>query len=290
MGNFDRKEQLKELSEKIENGVKQIFSGEDYKKYLAVVGKFHNYSINNSILILLQKPDASYVAGFNTWKKMNRFVKKGEKGIRILAPCPIKTKNEDDEDETIMLFKVTTVFDISQTEGEPLPSLGVDELTETVEDYDKLKNALIASCPVMVVEEDISSGAKGYFSATEKKIVIKKGVSQLQFIKTLIHECAHSIMHDRKDVIVSGAEKSCRSEKEIQAESVAYTVCSYFGLDTSEYSFSYIASWAEGKELKDLKNSMEVIQKAAAYIIDKAEAYLLCQTRTPNVEDNSFAV
>ena len=268
---------IKDITEQLEQGVKDVFESERYKAYLDFMGKFYNYSVNNSILIWMQKPEASLVAGYQTWqKKFKRQVRKGEKGITILAPCPHKFKKEvEDENGNLVekeiqytSFRATTVFDISQTDGDEVPTL-CNDLTGEVENYEELLNALKALAPVPVDFEEIKTGAKGYYSHTEHRIVINEGMSEQQTIKTLIHEIAHSFLHEKEN----GEEKDAdRNTKEVQAESVAYTVCKMLGIDTSEYSFEYVAGWSKGKEVKELNASMEVIRRTAKNIIEGLRA------------------
>lgn len=270
-------ENVKAITEELEQGVMNLFESEAYKEYLEFMGKFYNYSSNNIILILSQRPDAKLVAGFKAWHtKFGRKVKQGAKAIKILAPIQRKYTRmvaDDNGDEVekeyaYMAYRIVNVFDVSDTEGDPLPSLGVHELTENVEEYADVVYRLTGIAPVPIVYEDISTGAKGYYSHDKNCIVVKTGMGQSQTIKTLVHEIAHSMLHCK------GGEESeaDRYTREVQAESVAYTVCSYLGLDTSEYSFGYIAGWSSGKELKELQKSMEVIRRAAQTIIKGLEA------------------
>ena len=268
---------IKEITEQLESGVLSIYESEKYKAYLDFTNKFYDYSVNNCILIMIQKPEASLVAGYKAWQnKFKRQVKKGEKGITIIAPCPHKFKKEvEDENGNVAekevsftTYRATTVFDISQTEGEDVPSY-IDNLTGEVENYNDLLDKLKSVSPVPVEFEEITSGANGYYSLEEKRIAINKGMSEQQTIKTLIHEISHAILHDKE----AGEEKDAdKRTKEVQAESIAYTVCNSFGLDTSDYSFGYIAGWSKGKEAKELKASMEVIRKTAKQIIDNMRA------------------
>ena len=277
------RERVKEITGQLEEGLKNLFHSEQYRTWLDTMAKFHTYSVNNTILIALQKPDASLVAGYNAWKNQHgRMVKKGEKAIHILAPTPYKQSVEIDRidpytqevvrDEngnpmkdtveiTRPAFKIVSVFDISQTEGPELPTLGTDELTGTVEQYDDLIEALKRSCPVPVSFEPVNGNTKGYYDLTEKRIVVRDGMSQLQTIKTMIHEMAHQKLH--ADVL----EESTRNTKEVEAESVAYTVCRHYDLDTSDYSFGYIAGWSSGKEMDELKSSLQTIRTAAYEMI-----------------------
>lgn len=288
----DRKQQMKEITERLEQGVKDIFTSEMYTTYLRTMAKFHNYSFNNTLLIAMQRPDATLVAGFNAWKnKFNRYVKKGEKGIQIIAPAPIKeveerekidkdtglaVLNENGEPEmerveyVIPRFRVTTVFDVSQTDGEPIPSLEVNELTASVKDYALLTAAIEQVSPVPMRFDEIEGDAKGYYSDADKEICIQVGMGESQTIKTMIHEVAHAMLHNSDFMKRNGEEKD-QLTKETEAESIAFTVCSALGIDTSDYSFPYVASWASGKELKELKDSMDAIRLTAADFLEKLE-------------------
>ena len=289
----DRKQQMKEITERLEQGVKDIFTSEMYTMYLRTMAKFHNYSFNNTLLIAMQRPDATLVAGFQAWKnKFNRYVKKGEKGIQIIAPAPIKeveerekidkdtglaVLNENGEPEmermeyVIPRFRVTTVFDVSQTDGEPLPLLEVNELTASVKDYALLTAAIEQVAPVPIRFDEIEGEAKGYYSDIEKEICVQTGMGESQTIKTMIHEVAHAMLHN-SDLMEQRGEEKDRLTKETEAESIAFTVCSALGIDTSDYSFPYVASWASGKELKELKDSMDTIRLTAADFLEKLEA------------------
>ncbi len=268
---------IEEITKELEKGVKELYNSDNYKTYLDFMGKFHNYSVNNSILIYLQMPEASLVAGYQAWqKKFGRQVKQGEKGIRILAPVPHKMKKEvktadgdwEEKEITWNTFRPVCVFDVSQTEGNEIPEICKD-MTGKVDGYDELIEKLIAVSPVKVEYEDIKNEAvKGYFNGQENKIAIRKGMSQEQTVKTLVHEIAHSMMHGK-----DGEEKEAdRQTKEVQAESVAYTVCKMFGMNTDEYSFGYIAGWSAGKDAKELTASMEVIRKTANKIYEGVAA------------------
>ena len=287
-----RADQLKEITERLEQGVKDIFTSEMYTKYLLTMSKFHNYSFNNTLLIAMQRPDATLVAGYNTWKnKFNRYVKKGEKGIQIIAPAPVKEReerekidkdtgltvlNESGEPEievverVIPRFRVTTVFDYAQTDGEPLPTLEVNELTARVKDYTLLKEAIEQVSPVPIRFGEIEGNAKGYYSHVDKEICVRADMGESQTIKTMIHEVAHAMLHDSDQMKQRGEEKD-QLTKETEAESIAFTVCSALGIDTSDYSFPYVASWASGKELKELKDSMDTIRLTAADFLEKLE-------------------
>ena len=287
-----RADQLKEITERLEQGVKDIFTSEMYTKYLLTMAKFHNYSFNNTLLIAMQRPDATLVAGYNAWKnKFNRYVKKGEKGIQIIAPAPVKEReerekidkdtgltvlNESGEPEievverVIPRFRVTTVFDYAQTDGEPLPTLEVNELTARVKDYTLLKEAIEQVSPVPIRFGEIEGNAKGYYSHMDKEICVRADMGESQTIKTMIHEVAHAMLHDSDQMKQRGEEKD-QLTKETEAESIAFTVCSALGIDTSDYSFPYVASWASGKELKELKDSMDTIRLTAADFLEKLE-------------------
>lgn len=265
-------EKVKAITNELESGITELFASDKYKDYLTAMSKFYRYSINNSMLIMFQKPDATYVAGLGSWNKnFNRHVKKGEKGIVIFAPAPYKIKVVNDEGEeeerTIPSFKPTYVFDISQTEGEELPTIQCDELEGNVKDYAMMSEALIAAAPCEVVFEDIASAAKGYYRDTEKKIVIQNGMSEVQTVKTLVHEIAHSMLHT-KDVFKATGEVKDRETREVEAESVAYAFLRFYGIDTADYSFGYIAGWSEGKEVKILKESLETIRSTVSDLID----------------------
>ena len=287
-----RADQLKEITERLEQGVKDIFTSEMYTKYLLTMLKFHNYSFNNTLLIAMQRPDATLVAGYNAWKnKFNRYVKKGEKGIQIIAPAPVKEQeerkkidkdtgltvlNESGEPEievverVIPRFRVTTVFDYAQTDGEPLPTLEVNELTARVKDYTLLKEAIEQVSPVPIRFGEIEGNAKGHYSHVDKEICVRADMGESQTIKTMIHEVAHAMLHDSDQLKQRGEEKD-QLTKETEAESIAFTVCSALGIDTSDYSFPYVASWASGKELKELKDSMDTIRLTAADFLEKLE-------------------
>ena len=283
---------MKEITDQIEQGIQDLFNSEKYKKYLNTMSKFHDYSPNNIILIAMQNPDARYVAGYQSWKKnFERNVKKGEKGIRIIAPAPYQiTVNQEVKDsqgnsvigpngkpETqevkmkIPAYRIVTVFDVSQTDGKELPKI-VHELSGNVKNYDLFMNAVKEISPVPIEYANISSGAKGYFSSANQKIVLKNGMSEMQTAKTMIHELAHSKLHDALNN--PNISEKDRRTKEVEAESIAYTVCQYYGLDTSEYSFGYIATWSSDKELPELKKSLDTIRSTAANIINGIDEQL----------------
>ena len=276
------------IMQNLETGVAELFTSERYQEYLKTMSKFHNYSFNNTLLIAMQRPDATLVTGYRNWQSMGRQVKKGEKGITIIAPAPIKRKKEQtvlDQDQkpvigsdgkpkteeveiTLPCFKAITVFDIEQTTGEPIQTLAPEILTAAVEDFDLFLQAIQEISPVPIRFDAIEGSANGYYHNLDKEIVIKKEMSQSQTLKTAIHETAHARLHDKEIMESQGIEKD-RLTKEVEAESVAYCVCSAFELDTSEYSFPYIAGWSSGKEMRELKASMDVIRKTAGEMIDE---------------------
>lgn len=286
-GNMQSKD-IKAITAQLEQGIQEMFTSEKFKNYLSTMAKFHSYSFNNTILIAMQMPEATYVAGFQSWKKnFERYVKKGETGIKILAPTPYKRKvlieKLDDHGKAVLdkngkpvmeevekkipAFKVVSVFDVSQTDGKELPNL-VNELNGTVEKFDDFMQALEMVSPVPIEYADIEGNAKGFFSASSHLIALQTGMSEMQTMKTGIHEVAHSILHSSENKAASDKD---RKTKEVEAESVAYTVCQYFGIDTSEYSFGYIASWSSGKEMKELKASLETIRATASTMIRAIE-------------------
>ena len=285
-------ERVKALTEKLEAGVKEVFESEKYKTYLKAMSRFHHYSFGNVMLILMQCPEASLVAGYTTWKKQfGRTVKKGEHGIQIIAPVkrsklvsqdkldpdtqqPVIGPDGKPEKEPVFVqyqgFQVAYVFDVSQTEGRELPSLGVDELTGDVPNFDAMFSAVEAISPVPV-EFRPASAAKGCFNHLERKIYINEGMSQVQTLKTLIHETAHALLHD-SSVLNDEIPKKDRHTKEVEAESIAYVVCQHFGIDTADYSFPYVTSWSSGKELDELKTSLDCISKTASGLITAMES------------------
>lgn len=291
-------EKLKEITDRLEQGITELFDSERYKEYLRVMSKFHNYSFNNTLLIAMQKPDASLVAGFTAWKnQFQRNVKKGEKGIKIIAPSPFKIKQEtekidpqtqkpvigrdgkpvtEEKEITIPAYKVVSVFDVSQTEGKELPDIAVDALTGDVEQYSDFFAALEKTSPVPIGFEKIEGGAHGYYHLEDKRIALDEGMSELQTLKTAIHEIAHAKLHDI-DLNAPKDEQQPRVDRrtrEVEAESVAYTVCQHYGLDTSDYSFGYVAGWSSGRELAELKNSLETIRSSAADIINSIDGHI----------------
>lgn len=284
-----REEQLKEITERLEQGVKDLFTSEKYTEYLKTMSQFHNYSFNNTLLIAMQKPESTLVAGYGTWsKKFHRQVKRGEKGIKIIAPVPIREKEEvekfdpetnepvlrpDGQPETeevehiIPRFRVATVFDISQTYGDPLPELDAPELMGSVENFDIFMEAIRMVSPAPMHYAEIEGDSKGYYSNVNKEIVIREGMSEKQTMKTAVHEVTHAMCHDR-DLMEELGEKKNKMTIETEAESVAFTVCSFFNLDVSDYSFPYLAGWASSMEMKELRSSMDFIRKTAGSFID----------------------
>lgn len=287
-------DRVKEITDKLEAGLKALFEGDNFKQYLDTMSKFHNYSFNNTMLIALQKPEATLVAGFNSWKNnFERSVNKGEKGIKIFAPAPYKKKKLqekiDTETElpvldkdgkpvmeevtvTIPAFKVVSVFDVSQTNGKELPTLGVDELKGDVENFEKFFGVLKEVSPVPIKFDEIDGSAKGFYHQVNKDITIKQDMPEVQTIKTAIHEIAHAKLHDHdlKKADIDSPKKDRKTE-EVEAESVAYTVCQHFGIDTSDYSFAYVASWGSGKDTPELKASLETIRSTASELITQIE-------------------
>ena len=290
-------EKLKEITDRLEQGIAELFDSERYKEYLRVMSKFHNYSFNNTLLIAMQKPDASLVAGFSAWKNnFGRNVMKGQKGIKIIAPSPFKIRQEvekidphtqkpiigkdgkpvtEEKEVKIPAYKVVSVFDVSQTEGKELPDIAVDELTGDVDRYKDFFAALEKTSPVPIAFENIGGGSHGYYHLEDKRIAINEGMSELQTLKTAIHEIAHAKLHDI-DLNAPKDEQPRvdRRTREVEAESVAYTVCQHYGLDTSDYSFGYVAGWSSGRELSELKSSLETIRSAAAEIINSIDENL----------------
>lgn len=292
------KQKVQEITDKLEEGLKELFESEKYKTYLSTMSKFHNYSFNNTLLIAMQKPEATLVAGYKAWQKnFERHVNKGEKAIRILAPAPYKIKEERDKldpvtgemmfDEngmpqkeqvevTIPAFRAVSVFDVSQTDGKPIPELEAQELLSTVEGYEDFVQALMNVAPVPIGFEDIPGDSKGYFHTEEKRIAVQENMSESQTLKTMVHEVAHFMLHNKeinRDDLIEEPAKD-RNTKEVEAESVAYTVCQHFGIDTSDYSFGYIAGWSSGKDMKELKSSLDTIRKTASELITGIEGAL----------------
>ena len=304
-------EKLKEITDRLEQGITELFDSERYKEYLRVMSKFHNYSFNNTLLIAMQKPDASLVAGFSAWKNnFGRNVMKGQKGIKIIAPSPFKIRQEvekidphtqkpiigkdgkpvtEEKEIKIPAYKVVSVFDVSQTEGKELPDIAVDELTGDVDRYKDFFAALEKTSPVPIAFENIEGGSHGYYHLEDKRIAINEGMSELQTLKTAIHEIAHAKLHDI-DLNAPKDEQQPRVDRrtrEVEAESVAYTVCQHYGLDTSDYSFGYVAGWSSGRELSELKSSLETIRSAAAEIINSIDTNLAELQKTQDKEQTA---
>ena len=288
-------DRMKEITDRLETGIQELFESERYKAYLTSMAKFHSYSFNNTLLIAMQ--GGQLVAGYNKWRDdFHRNVKRGEKGIKILAPAPYKVKKEvpklDEQGKPVMdkdgkpltevqetqvpAFKIVSVFDVSQTEGEPLPSIGVDELAGNVEQYEDFFKALEQTSPVPMAFEDIPGGSHGYYHLTEKRIAIQENMSELQTLKTAIHEIAHAKLHaiDPEAPVTEQADRPDSRTREVQAESVAYAVCQHYGLDTSDYSFGYVAGWSSGKDLKELRASLETIRATAHELITAIDGHL----------------
>lgn len=304
-------EQLKQLTEQLEQGVRDVFESDKYKCYLHTMSKLHTYSYRNMLLISMQCPDASMVAGAAAWRKdFERYPKKGTKAIKIIAPCPRTVDKEVDKidpvTQTVMIdangkpikerirkiipaYRVVNVFDVSQTAGKEIKGLDlVKDLTGDVPGYKDMITALRYAAPVGIRFDHIEGTAKGYYDAGEKRIVIKQGMSQAQTAKTIIHEIAHGKLHDT-DFGTQSDKKLDRNTKEVQAESVAYVVAQHYGLDTSDYSFGYIASWSKGKDLDELEDSLEAIRNTADEIIQAVDKRLieLEKERNHALEENT---
>ena len=293
--NNTEKQRVQELTNKLEQGLQDLFNSDSYRNYLSTMSKFHNYSFNNTLLIAMQKPDATLVAGYKAWQKnFERHVNKGEKAIRILAPAPYKIKEERDKIDpvtqellldkdgnpqkeeveiTIPAFRAVSVFDLSQTDGKPIPELTAKELLSDVEGYQDMIRAVEAISPVPIELEEIAGDSKGYYDREAKRIAVQKNMSESQTLKTMIHEVAHSKLHS-KEVEQDEQMRKDRNTKEVEAESVAYTVCQHFGIDTSDYSFGYIAGWSSGRDTKELRSSMDTIRKTASELITGIEEQL----------------
>ena len=300
----ERKAEMEQMTSKLENGVKDIFASGNFKKYLDFCAKLPRYSINNQILIMLQKPEATMCQSYTGWKDMNRFVRKGEKGIRIFAPAPYKMQKEQEKTDvsgkvvvdkdgepvkekveiTVNAFKPVSTFDVSQTEGDPVPTVGVNELTAAVEGYESLLNALKEVIPVPVSFEQIDSGAKGFYHLEENRIVVQEGMSEAQTVKTLVHEASHQALHSKEAREASGETKS-KNQQETEAESIAYVVCQHYGIDTSEYSFPYVATWSADKEVPELKASLETIRSTASWMITKIDEKMQEMNKENELDD-----
>lgn len=315
MEDFDKKssnqQRIKEITERLEAGIRELYESDRYRSYLSTMSRFHKYSVNNTLLIHLQRPDATLVAGFNTWKnKFGRYVKRGEKGIQVIAPAtsqrnvqePALDKDTKEpifdaagnavmEERTVRItrYKPVTVFDLSQTDGKPLPKLA-QSLNGSVEQYDAFLEALRGSAPVPIEFEAMAAGTDGYFSADQQRIAIREGMSQVQTISAVVHEVAHSKLHDYDRIVDAEAPlKKDRRTEEVEAESISYSVCQYYGIETAENSLGYIASWSKGKELKELKASLETIQKTVSVLIDDIDRNFaaICKERGIGLEQEA---
>ncbi|WP_455569364.1 ArdC-like ssDNA-binding domain-containing protein [Tissierella carlieri] len=293
----NHKERLKEITDSIETGIMELFESDKYKSYLQTMSRFHKYSLNNTLLISMQKPDATLVAGFNKWRDgFSRFVKKGEKGIKIIAPTPYKIKEErekldpqtkapildaggkvqtEEVEIQIPMFRVVSVFDVSQTEGEPLPTLASD-LSGNVEQFDAFMEAIKRTAPVPIEIKPLPEDTDGYYHTEDKRIAIREGMSEVQTVSAAIHEVAHSLLHNRemeKELQAQQGENpkpmkpKDRNTEEVEAESISFAVCNYFGIQTAENSLGYIATWSKGKELAELRASLETINKTSSELI-----------------------
>ena len=293
--NNTEKQRVQELTDKLEQGLQDLFNSDSYRNYLSTMSKFHNYSFNNTLLIAMQKPDATLVAGYKAWQKnFERHVNKGGKAIRILAPAPYKIKEERDKIDpvtqellldkdgnpqkeeveiTIPAFRAVSVFDVAQTDGKPIPELAAKELLSDVEGYQDMIRAVEAISPVPIELEEIAGDSKGYYDREAKRIAVQENMSESQTLKTMIHEVAHSKLHS-KEVEQDEQMKKDRNTKEVEAESIAYTVCQHFGIDTSDYSFGYIAGWSSGRDTKELRSSMDTIRRTASELITGIEEQL----------------
>ena len=293
--NNTEKQRVQELTDKLEQGLQDLFNSDSYRNYLSTMSKFHNYSFNNTMLIAMQKPDATLVAGYKAWQKnFERHVNKGGKAIRILAPAPYKIKEERDKIDpvtqellldkdgnpqkeeveiTIPAFRAVSVFDVAQTDGKPIPELAAKELLSDVEGYQDMIRAVEAISPVPIELEEIAGDSKGYYDREAKRIAVQENMSESQTLKTMIHEAAHSKLHS-KEVEQDEQMRKDRNTKEVEAESIAYTVCQHFGVDTSDYSFGYIAGWSSGRDTKELRASMDTIRRTASELITGIEEQL----------------
>lgn len=293
--NNTEKQRVQELTDKLEQGLQDLFNSDSYCNYLRTMSKFHNYSFNNTLLIAMQKPDATLVVGYKAWQKnFERHVNKGEKAIRILAPAPYKIKEERDKIDpvtqellldkdgnpqkeeveiTIPAFRAVSVFDVAQTDGKPIPELAAKELLSDVEGYQDMIRAVEAISPVPIELEEIAGDSKGYYDREAKRIAVQENMSESQTLKTMIHEVVHSKLHS-KEVEQDEQMKKDRNTKEVEAESIAYTVCQHFGIDTSDYSFGYIAGWSSGRDTKELRSSMDTIRRTASELITGIEEQL----------------
>lgn len=291
------KERLKEITDSIETGIMELFESDKYKSYLQTMSRFHKYSLNNTILISMQKPDATLVAGFNKWRDgFSRHVKKGEKGIKIIAPTPYKIKEQrekldpqtkapildasgkvqtEEVEVQIPMYRVVSVFDVSQTYGEPLPTLA-SNLTGNVEQFEVFMEAIKRTAPVPIEIKPMPDNTDGYYHTEDKRIAIREGMSEVQTVSAVIHEVAHSLLHNREmekelqaqqDENAKPVKPKDRNTEEVEAESISFAVCSYYGIQTAENSLGYIASWSKGRELAELRASLETINKTSSELI-----------------------
>ena len=314
------KDRMREIVDSIENGIKELFESDKYRKYLATMSRFHRYSVNNTMLIYMQRPDATHVAGFNKWRdQFGRNVLKGEKGIRIIAPTPYKKKVEEiktdpetnapvldadgkaiieEKEIRIPMFKVVSVFDVSQAAGKPLPQLAAD-LSGNVQQYEVFMEALRRASPVPMEIKPVARDTDGFFSIKAQSITIRAGMSEVQTVCAAVHEIAHAKLHDYEhmteladdgETILVPGEKS-RNTEEVEAESISYAVCQYYGIETGENSFGYIATWSKGKELKELRASLETINKTASELITDIDRHFaeICRERGISVEKSEQA-
>ena len=314
------KDRMREIVDSIENGIKELFESDKYQQYLSTMSRFHRYSVNNTMLIYMQRPDATHVAGFNKWRdQFGRNVLKGEKGIRIIAPTPYKKKVEEiktdpetnapmldadgkaiieEKEIRIPMFKVVSVFDVSQTAGKPLPQLAAD-LSGNVQQYEVFMEALRRASPVPMEIKPVARDTDGFFSIKAQSITIRAGMSEVQTVCAAVHEIAHAKLHDYEhmteladdgETILVPGEKS-RNTEEVEAESISYAVCQYYGIETGENSFGYIATWSKGKELKELRASLETINKTASELITDIDRHFaeICKERGISVEKSEQA-
>ena len=314
------KDRMREIVDSIENGIKELFESDKYQQYLSTMSRFHRYSANNTMLIYMQRPDATHVAGFNKWRdQFGRNVLKGEKGIRIIAPTPYKKKVEEiktdpetnapildadgkaiieEKEIRIPMFKVVSVFDVSQTSGKPLPQLAAD-LSGNVQQYEVFMEALRRASPVPMEIKPVARDTDGFFSIKAQSITIRAGMSEVQTVCAAVHEIAHAKLHDYEhmteladdgETILVPGEKS-RNTEEVEAESISYAVCQYYGIETGENSFGYIATWSKGKELKELRASLETINKTASELITDIDRHFaeICKERGIDREDLAAA-
>lgn len=275
-----QEKEIDRLTAQLEAGIQALRSSDGYKDYLQMQARFPHYSVRNCLLILSQKPNATQVAGYAVWRSLGRQVNAGERGIRIITPHtyrkreppsdPSATSDDSEPDTPHLYFRPTSVFDVSQTSGDPLPTLLVNELQESVDGYNQIRNALIRVSPVPVSFEAITDGAKGYYIPSEQKIVIKCGMSEAQTLKTLSHEIGHATVHNPAQN--PSSQRKTTAERETEAESIAFLVCAHYGIATNDYSFPYIGSWSTGMTDKELLSQITSIKSAAVSLIDQTDA------------------